>query len=69
MVAKVVSVGVQPSRMTDQAAVTSALRRQPGVTRPATGQRSGIAFAVFLEGGGVGGRAAAPVAAPFAAGL
>ncbi len=31
------------------------------------GQRNGIAFAVLLEGGGVGGRDAAPVAARFAA--
>lgn len=30
------------------------------------GQRNGIAFAVLLEGGGVGGRDAAPVAARFA---
>lgn len=33
------------------------------------GQRGGIAFAVLLEGGGVGGRSAAPVGARFAAAL
>ena len=33
------------------------------------GHRSGVAFAVFLEGGGVGGRDAAPVGARFAAAL
>ena len=33
------------------------------------GHRSGVAFAVFLEAGGVGGRDAAPVAARFAAAL
>jgi cell division protein FtsI/penicillin-binding protein 2 len=33
------------------------------------GHRSGVAFAVFLEGGGVGGRDAAPVAARFAGAL
>jgi cell division protein FtsI/penicillin-binding protein 2 len=33
------------------------------------GHRSGVAFAVFLEAGGVGGRDAAPVAARYAAAL
>ncbi|HVE46362.1 MAG TPA: penicillin-binding transpeptidase domain-containing protein [Acidimicrobiales bacterium] len=33
------------------------------------GERKGIAFAVLLEGGGVGGRDAAPIAAAFAAAL
>ncbi|MGQ0505108.1 MAG: penicillin-binding transpeptidase domain-containing protein, partial [Myxococcaceae bacterium] len=33
------------------------------------GSRNGIAFAVLVEGGGVGGRVAAPIAAKFAANL